>query len=119
MTPPDFETNETGTYERFTKQTLVIFRLRETLRDTLSVVDQLMPGIGHVVADIGFINDTLIHARGLLSELEDEEHERTKSEIRETTEPAVQGTGDEPGQPDQPDEGEDRSGPSDGSLPIG
>jgi len=119
MNPPDFETNQTGTFARMTTQNLTIYRLRETCRDLLKVIDELMPGIGHVVCDIGFLNETLINTEALLKELEDEEHERTKSQIGPPDESALSNAEDEPGQVDQPDEGTDRPRPDDGSDSAG
>ena len=106
MSPPDFETVETGTFAAFSKQRLTIYRLTETCHDLLKVVDQLMPGIGHVVADIGFINDTLIDARAMLKELEDETHD-AQSKSSKPDKPALPDSGDEPRQPDRSDEGTD------------
>jgi len=119
MNPPDFETNRTGTFAELSTQRLKIFRLRETVADLIKVADELMPGIGHVACDIGFINDTLIESRALLRELEDEEHESAQSAISEPDKSAVSDADDEPGQPDQSDEGSDRSGQGDGSRDAG
>lgn len=41
---------------------------KELIAALVKCVDELMPGIGHVVCDIGHLNDTLIAARQRLLE---------------------------------------------------
>lgn len=44
---------------------------RELIVALVKCIEELMPGIGHVVCDIGHLNDTLIAARQRLQKEED------------------------------------------------
>lgn len=41
---------------------------KELVKNLLKCIDDLMPGIGHVVMDIGFLNETLMAAEARLRE---------------------------------------------------
>lgn len=64
MTPPDFETHESGTFNLVDQQAKEIERLRGLVKMGERVVDDFMPNIGQcAIQDIGQVNDFLIEAR--------------------------------------------------------
>jgi len=47
--------------------------MEQLARELLKLVDAMMPGVAHIVLDVGWLNDTLIQARKLLPKTTGEE----------------------------------------------
>lgn len=60
---PDFETVETGTRRTLTEKDLEIANLKALLRESIEVIEDLMPGAANIVCDIGKLNDFLMKSK--------------------------------------------------------
>ena len=60
---PDFETHETGTQRVLSEKDLEIANLKALVRESVEVVEDLMPGIPHIVCDFGKLNDFLMASK--------------------------------------------------------
>jgi hypothetical protein len=56
----------------------------EALADAYDLIERMLPGVGHIVLDIGFLNDTMIKIRSLIDHMIDEDGKRIPNE-KDTT----------------------------------
>lgn len=60
---PDFEVADTGTHRALSEKDLEIANLKALVRESVEVIEELMPGIPNIVCDIGKLNDFLMASR--------------------------------------------------------
>lgn len=59
----DFEVNNTGTRKTLTEKDLEIANLKALLRESIEVIEDLMPGAANIACDIGKLNDFLMNSK--------------------------------------------------------
>lgn len=60
---PDFEVHDTGTHKTLSEQDLELANAKAMVRTAVELIEDLMPGIGNCVLDVGKLNDFLNNSK--------------------------------------------------------
>lgn len=53
----------TGAYEKLDERLLEIANLKALLKESIEIIEELMPGAKHIVVDVGRLNNFLLKSR--------------------------------------------------------